>query len=391
MNSTTIQFTRYLYNKQYCKTALTLSMLNKDIDQSLFWGYELLFSGFKNDVYDCLLTIFYQFYYILNASYEKYLLDMIKQQNHEYSTIYFIIVNKIKRHYTTDVFMLNGLSFFYEEEDQEQKQNPKQNQNQNPKEQEQAKNKTDQILQHFIDHEYLQVAVLLLSSTNVFSDRELIQLFTKILDYYITQGFVINYQAKIKDYQTLLSSSLIMPYKKIILLSRLFHLKSLFENKKQGKPVYIRSLPTENELYPFYTQIVDEGIRADQILQTETKYSINDIDFFSTFYSEKDDEKNKHAYLYHWEYYAFNTPVWKERFDYFGAIKDDINQTIQFPSNEKKDEFYYLFGYQPEEQSSSIQYKSILKPNSCVKHLIDFYDKYSLFNIVPINKDLLYL
>ena len=369
MNST-IQFTRYLYNKQYCKTALALSMLNKNIDQSLFWAYELYFSGFTNETYECLVTIYYDFYYILNASFEKYLLDMIQHHHQNFSTIYFIIVNLMKRHYSTDIFMLKGLTFSYDYDYE-------------------TKNHCEQIYHHFIQHEFIELTIILLSHDNEFSNKELIMMYTKILGYYISQGLNINSTIKIKEFQHLLTpTSIILSYKRILFLSRIIHLKSLFDNKKQGKAVYIRTLPTEDELYPFYTHIVDEELSSDKILSFVTKYGMNDIEFISLFHS-LDIEIVSNAYLYHWEYYSYDTPLWKERFEYFGGIKDDETKTIIFENHEKKDQFYYLFGYQPEEQSQTIQNKSIVKKNQFQCSTIDFFEKFSKENTIPLIPSLL--
>ena len=374
MNSNNIQFTRYLYNKQYCKTALALSMLNKKIDQSLFWAYELLFSGFKNETYECLVTIYYDFYYILNASFEKYLLDMIQNHHHDFSTVYFIIINLIKRHYSTDIFMLKGLTFSYDYVTEVENK---------------TKNHCEQIFHHFIKHHFIELTIILLLPDNEFSNQELIMMYTKILDYYISQGLIINNVMKIKEFQQLLlSTSIILSYKRILFLSRIIHLQSLYENKKQGKAVYIRTLPTEDELYPFYTHLVDEELSADKILSFVTKYGINDIEFISLFHS-LDIEIVSNAYLYNWEYYSYDTPVWKERFEYFGGIKDDETKTIQFENHEKKDQFYYLFGYQPEEQNQTIQNKSIIKKNQIQCSTIDFFENYSKENTIPLIPSLL--
>ena len=51
-------FTRFLYNKNDVVLSLVTSILHADIEQSLFWGYELYFSGFKKEVFDILLFTF---------------------------------------------------------------------------------------------------------------------------------------------------------------------------------------------------------------------------------------------------------------------------------------------------------------------------------------------
>ena len=56
---------------------------------------------------------------------------------------------------------------------------------------------------------------------------------------------------------------------------------------------------------------------------------------------------------YHWEYHARNTPLWKTRFDaHQAAFKD---KDIVFPDDDKLEEFYELYGYEPDEQSHETQ------------------------------------
>jgi hypothetical protein len=50
--------TRYLYNKDLVLHSLQLSIKKKDYDESLFWAYELYFSGFQKEVLDCLEEIY---------------------------------------------------------------------------------------------------------------------------------------------------------------------------------------------------------------------------------------------------------------------------------------------------------------------------------------------
>ena len=52
-----IKLTRYLYNKTEAKQCLFLSLLDHNIDEALFWGYELYYSGFEEDTFQFLINI----------------------------------------------------------------------------------------------------------------------------------------------------------------------------------------------------------------------------------------------------------------------------------------------------------------------------------------------
>jgi len=50
--------TRYLYNKELVLHSLGLAVSKKNYDESIFWAYELYFSGFEQEVLDCLKEIY---------------------------------------------------------------------------------------------------------------------------------------------------------------------------------------------------------------------------------------------------------------------------------------------------------------------------------------------
>ncbi len=54
--------TRYLYSYMEVKQSLFLSILKKDFNQSLFWGYELYFSGFQEETFDYFIEMIDELY-----------------------------------------------------------------------------------------------------------------------------------------------------------------------------------------------------------------------------------------------------------------------------------------------------------------------------------------
>ena len=50
--------TRYLYSKIEVKQSLLISLLEHKYDESLFWSYELYYSGFEDEVFNFLIDIF---------------------------------------------------------------------------------------------------------------------------------------------------------------------------------------------------------------------------------------------------------------------------------------------------------------------------------------------
>ena len=98
-----------------------------------------------------------------------------------------------------------------------------------------------------------------------------------------------------------------------------------------------------------------------QTLLKQRKYIISDkIGCFalSRFHlSHKDNHQLDHKKIlwYHWEYFAYKAPLWRERFDQYKIIIDDKNYHIIFKDIEEEEEFYEKYYYEPDEQAASVQ------------------------------------
>ena len=69
--------TRYLYSRIEVKQSLFISLLQKDISQSLFWGYELYYSGFQEETFDFINDIYKEIYEKLNPDLKPFVDRMI--------------------------------------------------------------------------------------------------------------------------------------------------------------------------------------------------------------------------------------------------------------------------------------------------------------------------
>jgi len=80
-------FTRFLYYKPNVVSSLFISIFENNVEEALFWGYEIYYSGFENDLLDYLL-------YISENPFDQYKSDgsiepFIKSK-HNISTVKFI-------------------------------------------------------------------------------------------------------------------------------------------------------------------------------------------------------------------------------------------------------------------------------------------------------------
>lgn len=65
----------------------------------------------------------------------------------------------------------------------------------------------------------------------------------------------------------------------------------------------------------------------------------------------------KHIQTHDWLYYASFSPIWQERILEYGGFVVDETKKIEFEDEEKMQEFYRNYGYEPDEQSSSTLFK----------------------------------
>ena len=90
--SSELIFTRFLYNKDKIANALTQSILTHNIDESLFWAFELLSSGFETDVFYILGMVYSVHYESGNPKLVNYIHGIIdKWQQHLYPIEYVLI------------------------------------------------------------------------------------------------------------------------------------------------------------------------------------------------------------------------------------------------------------------------------------------------------------
>ena len=73
--------TRYLYSRIEVKQSLFISLLQKDVSQALFWGYELYYSGFQEETFDFIKDIYQEIYEKLNPDLKNFIDKTIMEWN----------------------------------------------------------------------------------------------------------------------------------------------------------------------------------------------------------------------------------------------------------------------------------------------------------------------
>ena len=89
MDQSQIIYTRYLYDKTEVRHSLFLSILEHNIHEALFWGYELYYSGFEEDTFEFIKLILDTIYKESCSFITSYHDEIIQKWNIQNDPIYF--------------------------------------------------------------------------------------------------------------------------------------------------------------------------------------------------------------------------------------------------------------------------------------------------------------
>jgi len=317
-------FTRYLYEKQEVEIALLLALLEKNMEESLFWAYELYYSGFQIELFEYFIRIYYDFYATLNPAFGIYLVIKYneyfieKKEVLEDRFISMTIHNFITRPYNVDVFILkqkkiNNISI-------------------------QSKS-LEEILGTNVFEEITNYILKLENIT-----EEIVEKITSTFN---------NSSRKHLDIYKKYNIDCIVDLKTLLLFI-VMHSYSFIQNKKMGKNIYV--IVKEDVSYqtlnvkPSYKTLTSVGL-----------YNINRSAFICLFHLKREKENIENAYLNDWLFYASFCPLWSQRMAFYGGKRNKEKKCILFEEEDLEEEFYNHYNLEPEEQSKEIQNKSISK------------------------------
>jgi hypothetical protein len=385
-----IQFTRYLYEKDEVKIALVTSIINKK-DDAIFWAYELFYSGFKPELAELLWKIYFDFYSTLNPAFEKYLKKKLMgnfcNNSDGEKLISMIINNFIIRPHNMDVFMLRQIAKTCDF-DKQYLVGYKCVTNFNIIYKE--------ILLALETEDYLTLSSLI---CNDIFDKHLLLALEKILGFFSNLGLKLNNTQILKEYQKNVDCEN-NPFKRIILLSKTIYYFTLIKKLPLGKNLYVHIEPEEIIIYEnICVNLKEKGngqlvpvLPAYKILPLAAIYYIDRENYLSLFKLKRDTIDIKNAYNYQWLYHASFAPIWKERIEKFHGYIDKINKTVIFNEIEDSDDnlqaFYDEFGYEPDEQKTDIQVRTIQEIIQ-VRDWTTFYRDHKNLGVVEIEEEIL--
>jgi hypothetical protein len=99
-------------------------------------------------------------------------------------------------------------------------------------------------------------------------------------------------------------------------------------------------------------------------LEFKRKYSIypkcRSFNLMRSIFSDHNNETIANCLWYGWQFYAYECPIWKSRFNNYNiSVKADTHK-ILFHDDNELELFHSQFGYDPDEQSTETQNKGLL-------------------------------
>ena len=365
-------FTQYLYIKEEVRIALLVSILNKSED-SIFWAFELYYSGFKNELFNLLWKIYYDFFATLNPAYEVYLYKKHKEylsasSNTNERLISSIIQDLLFRPFNSDVFMLRNISECFE---------------------------LDIIYHHGTDiitntdelrhnmtqwiknNDFRSITQWIMNLNKTFSLSIIYEICIDIFE----KDLKLQKTKLLKDFMLVLKLNI---NHNTVLLSKIMMFFSKKADLKKGKSIYINV--ESEDIVPYEPIIGTHELKNYIILEKAYICGIDDFKHLSLFKLTRTKYNLKEEYWYNWEYHASFSPIWLSRIKQFGGYVDYNQKTVVFkeePDDDLMQEFYYKFGLEPDEQKLSIQNKSIgqIEKINNWKWFNDQYKKNGIFDV----------
>jgi hypothetical protein len=353
-----VVFTRYLYIKNEVKISLFTSLLERNEEKSLFWAYELYYSGFEKEFTELLWNIYFDCYCPLNPIFSTFLrenitkLEKSKKTEEKRELVSLLINNFLIRAYSLDVFLLT------------QKSN------------ENDKFTTKMTLTSLLnERNYRELSKYILQTP----ENKLKTLMEKVVEYFEINDETIKKSEKMQSFEEIYKKTkkIVIPQK--IVLSLTFSLYNQNQKVKMGKNININlDLDEIADLKKYETLITSDKLRAYKVLPRACSYQIGDNNYLSLLGVKREQVSTMNIYCYNWLYYASFSPIWSERIQKYGGKLNHERQMVEFqedPNDDLMQEFYGQFGYEPDEQSRETQEKSI-QPLNTTKTWRNFYETF---------------
>ena len=341
----TIQLSYLLYNLDEVKYSFMLSLLfqnNHTLSECLFWAYELHKSKQSDFLWNFIAKIYYDFYYIKGASFARQI-DMeynAWKKGSDFQHIAKIVKELHKQNADITMFQyLHANTTINTTANNDDDMNMKMNMNMKIKSNDDI---TSTILKNDIEHS--------ISYLHTQSADDVKSVYTSLYKANRNNDMCLFYGNQKHRWIVKLISKL-EKRKKVWIKTKLTNadIKQIAEFEAPIDHVYktlkIRRLYEINPLVGGFQLARFKGETDVVKVWDKTHYTFSDVDRYIS------------AYLHNWEFYARTTPFWKKIFDTY-QIKF-VKKKPTFPNVDLLESFYDTYGFEPDEQSTETQYKSI--------------------------------
>jgi len=325
--------TRYLYIFDEVALAFIESILKKtSINECYFWISELYLSGFHKQSWELLWFIYFDFYFIDCPYFTTFLHKKNKEDS--FQAILTIVKNLFKLTSSSQIFITRQYNSQIKQIDYIFRgKKPNWLKNDYP-------NKFHGIFR-FLDKKLFHYAV---SSLPEEVDDSL---WESIKKYYKLD---INHTSLLQE---LYNCPYDNPIHKIWSIICLLEFNKEFILKKKKMYISISNSEFEEINNIHKDPIPLSKYNNPQIYKTLSIKRLFSIPTtISAFYLTREHVENINNLIwYHWEYYAYMSPIWKERFDKYKIKVNHEEEKIIFEDDDELEEFYSQWGYEPDEQS----------------------------------------
>jgi len=330
----TIVFTRYLYSAdEVVLTFMECLLKQENIEECYYWFYEYYKSGYEDKSFELLWKIYYDYYYIKNPKMEEKITNKYLKwkETKKINLLLWVVKNLFRFDSCYTIFLMR------------------------------------------VYHSNRNTEVLKKTITNIiYKDKNEIMLASAIKE---KKKISISYYLKrVKN------------DRKLFVINSCFNEKlNLNNNYNDNYHYLLAKLIGKFKITPkkkVYYKIVMKK-ELEFVLETDKSYRNNgkyeDVSYvyktlkkhrlygispnIGCFKLEREGKDLNHCFWYHWEYYAYKSPIWKERFDKYKIKVSDKKQLIEFEDDDELEKFYEEYGYEPDEQSEEIQQKSSIEIN----------------------------
>ena len=319
--------TRYLYFLDECFYSLLMTFLNKNrheksFEEVAFWTGEIFYSGFEKELWEHIWKFYYDFYAIKYPKYEKKINMLSKKvncnENQKFENIMYVINLLYYSTISYDVFVSRMVDI----DDAISLSIPK-------------------YIYKKTNVDYIKNMNISMNKNEIFFIRSIHDKKWQTIIYYIAKiGEERCYYLIKKHFEkhTLKESNLnSINYKdkKHIIIALIHHLL-LDENEIQQRRILkrpnIKMIKNQfdfnaNSISPLY-----DTLSRKRLFGISPLIGIFDL----SRYKENIDYKD--ILRLHWEYFAYKSPLWRERIDAFGG--EPVKGKLNFKSDEGFDGFY---------------------------------------------------